>query len=274
MVDDGSTDDGPRIAQAWAEADPRFILLTVPNGGPGFARNQGAARATGEFLAFVDGDDMHPPQAYEVLLHTLERPGSDFVSGNVYRIGTDGTRQSALHFRAIKGTRISTHITRTPQLLYDVTTWNKLFRKSFWDSHRLSYPEGMVWEDIQLMTKDHVLAKSVDVISDLVYYWRERGRGAFSITQNRTDIRNLRDRITALLAIDSFLAEHAPAKLRRQSQHKALVNDLWLYVGGRRRGYRRSADREPARRRRGDRSGTRSAPPCRLCRRCRPQFHR
>jgi CDP-glycerol glycerophosphotransferase len=231
MVDDGSTDDGPRIAQAQAEADPRFTLLTVPNGGPGFARNRGAERATGEFLAFVDGDDMLPPQAYEVLLHTLEKSGSDFVSGNVYRVGPEGVRQSALHFRAIKGRRIGTHITRTPQLLYDVSVWNKLFRRSFWDAHHLSYPEGMVWEDIQLMTKAHVLATSVDVIPDLVYYWRERGRGAFSITQNRTDIRNLRDRITALLAIDSFLAEKAPAKLLRQHQRKALVNDLWLYVG-------------------------------------------
>src|ERR1039457_4348292 len=195
MVDDGSTDDGPRIAAAQAEADPRFTLLTVRNGGPGFARNRGAERASGELLAFVDGDDMLPPQAYEVLLHTLEKSGSDFVSGNVYRVGPEGIRQSALHFRAIKGTRIGTHITRMPQLLYDVSVWNKLFRKSFWDSHSLSYPEGMVWEDIQLMTKAHVLAKSVDVVSDLVYYWRERGRGALSITQNRTDIRTLRDRI-------------------------------------------------------------------------------
>jgi CDP-glycerol glycerophosphotransferase len=231
MVDDGSTDDGPRIARAQAQADPRFTLLTVPNGGPGFARNRGAERASGEFLAFVDGDDMLAPQAYEVLLHTLQKSGSDFVSGNVYRIGPEGIRQSALHARAIKGTRIGTHITRLPQLLYDVSVWNKLFRKSFWDSRGLAYPEGMVWEDIQLMTKAHVLATSVDVIGDLVYYWRERGRGALSITQNRTDIRNLRDRITALLAIDSFLAAHAPARLLRQHQHKALVNDLWLYVG-------------------------------------------
>jgi CDP-glycerol glycerophosphotransferase len=231
MVDDGSTDDGPQIAQAQAEADPRFTLLTVPNGGPGFARNRGAERASGEFLAFVDGDDMLPPQAYEVLLHTLEKSGSDFVSGNVYRIGPEGIRQSALHSRAIKGRRIGTHITRAPQLLYDISVWNKLFRRSFWDAHSLSYPEGMVWEDIQLMTKAHVLAKAVDVIGDLVYYWRERGRGAFSITQNRTDIRNLRDRITALLAIDRFLAGNAPAKLLRQHQRKALVNDLWLYVG-------------------------------------------
>jgi CDP-glycerol glycerophosphotransferase len=231
MVDDGSTDDGPQIAQAQAEADPRFTLLTVPNGGPGFARNRGVEQASGEFLAFVDGDDMLAPQAYEVLLHTLEKSGSDFASGNVYRVGPDGTRQSALHFRAIKGRRIGTHITRTPQLLYDVSVWNKLFRKSFWDAHHLSYPEGMVWEDIQLMTQAHVLAKAVDVIVDVVYYWRERGRGELSITQNRTDIKNLRDRITALLAIDSFLTGHAPAKLLRQHQRKALVNDLWLYVG-------------------------------------------
>ncbi len=80
------------------------------------------------------------------------------------------------------------------------------------------------------MTRAHVLAKAVDVIPDPIYYWRERGKGALSITQSRTDISNFRDRITALLAIDRFLAENASAKLLRQHQRKALVNDLWLYV--------------------------------------------
>ena len=70
----------------------------------------------------------------------------------------------------------------------------------------------------------------MDVIPDYIYYWRERAAGELSITQNRTDIQNLRDRITALLAIDAFLREHAPAKTLRQHQRKALVNDLWLYV--------------------------------------------
>ena len=65
----------------------------------------------------------------------------------------------------------------------------------------------MIWEDLQIMTRAHVLAKAVDVIPDPIYYWRERGKGALSITQSRTDITNLRDRITALLAIDSFLRE-------------------------------------------------------------------
>ena len=230
MVDDGSSDGSVAIAQARAAADARFKLIQVPNGGPGYARNSGIGRARGEFLAFVDADDMLPVHAYSRMLHTLEASGSDFVCGNVERIGPAGITQSKLHSRAIKGRSIRTHISRAPQLFWDVSVWNKLFRKSFWDASGLSFPEGMIWEDLQAMTRAHVLAKAVDVIPDTIYYWRERGKGQLSITQSRTNITNFRDRITALTAIDRFLAERGSPKLLREHQRKALVNDLWLYV--------------------------------------------
>ncbi len=231
MVDDGSTDASSEVAKAQAAADPRFTLLQVRGGSPGYARNRGVEKARGEFLAFVDGDDLLPPGAYELLVHTLERSRSDFVCGNVNRIGPYGIAQSALHARAIKGRRTGTHITKMPQLLYDISVFNKLFRKQFWDTHQLSFPEGMLWEDLQLMTRAHVLARAVDIVPDHIYYWRERGLGELSITQSRTNIANFRDRIDALLAIEAFLAGHAPADLQRRHQHKALTNDIWLYVG-------------------------------------------
>lgn len=230
MVDDGSTDGGIEIAAAKAAADPRFTVIQPEHGGPGGARNRGVERARGEFLAFVDGDDMLPANAYELLLHTLESSGSDFASGAVLRIGPKGINPSALHSLAIKGRQIRTQITRTPRLLYDVSVWNKLFRRSFWDSHQLSYPELVVWEDIRLMTKAHVLATAVDVIPDIVYFWRERAQGGLSITQSRGSIANLRDRMTALADIDEFIAAHSTARLLRAHQRKALKNDLWLYV--------------------------------------------
>jgi CDP-glycerol glycerophosphotransferase len=230
MVDDGSTDGGTNIARAKAAADPRFTLIQPEHGGPGGARNRGVERARGEFLAFVDGDDMLPANAYELLLHALESSGSDFASGAVLRIGPKGINPSALHSLAIKGRQTRTHITRTPRLLYDVSVWNKLFRRRFWDDHQLSYPERVVWEDIRLMTKAHVLATAVDVIPDIVYYWRERAQGGLSITQSRGSIANLRDRMTALADIDEFIAQHSTAKLLRAHQRKALKNDLWLYV--------------------------------------------
>jgi CDP-glycerol glycerophosphotransferase len=230
MVDDGSTDGSADIARAKAAADPRFTLIKPEHGGPGGARNRGVERARGEFLAFVDGDDMLPANAYELFVHALESSGSDFASGAVLRIGPKGINPSALHSLAIKGRQVRTHITKTPRLLYDVSVWNKLFRRRFWDARQLSYPEHVVWEDIRLMTKAHVLATAVDVIPDIVYYWRERAQGGLSITQSRTSIANLRDRMTALDDIDEFIAAHSTAKLLRAHQRKALKNDLWLYV--------------------------------------------
>jgi CDP-glycerol glycerophosphotransferase len=231
MVDDGSTDGSAAIARAQAEADGRFQLIQVAGGGPGYARNQGIERAHGAFLAFADGDDILPRGAYETLLDTLSKSGSDFACGNAYRFGPWGIMPSAMHARAIKGRRIGTHISRAPQLLYDMTIWNKLYRKSFWDQHGLRFPEGVVYEDVQLATRAHVLARAVDIIPDYVYDWRHRGQGSFSITQSRTDIGNLRDRLGALLANDRFLAEHGPPKLLRRHQRKALGNDIWLYAG-------------------------------------------
>ena len=229
-VDDGSQDDGAAVAAAQAASDPRFIVVRVDAGGPGYARNQGVRRARGEYLSFVDGDDVLPPDALERLLRSLESSGSDFVSGNVQRIGPDGITQSVLHAKAVKTPKTGTHISRSPELFFDVSVWNKLFRRPFWDRHGLTFPEGVVWEDLQLMTKAHVLASAVDVITDHVYYWRQRTSGELSITQSRTSIANFRDRITALGVIDDFLRTRKPRHLLHDHQAKALVNDLWLYI--------------------------------------------
>ena len=65
LVDDGSTDGSGAIAQRYAEAEPeRITLLRHPDGGSHGAsasRNLGLARARGEFLAFLDADDLWLP---------------------------------------------------------------------------------------------------------------------------------------------------------------------------------------------------------------------
>jgi CDP-glycerol glycerophosphotransferase (TagB/SpsB family)/glycosyltransferase involved in cell wall biosynthesis len=230
MVDDGSTDGSADIAAAQAAADSRFTLLGVPNGGPGSARNHGVAAAAGELLAFVDADDLLPPDAYATLVSVLDEGKSDFVCGGVLRLTAAGLAPSGLHDQAIKTRKLGTHISRSPELCYDISVWNKLFRRSFWDNAGLRFPEGMLWEDLVAMTKAHVLARSVDVVTDPVYHWRDRDKGAPSITQSRTSIANFRDRITALGMIDDFLRDRAKPSLLRHHQDKALVNDLWLYV--------------------------------------------
>src|SRR4051794_27224211 len=80
MVDDGSTDRSGAIAEAYAARDPRFELVRRPNGGLSAARNTGIEAATGDYLAFVDSDDLVTKNAYELLVGTLEETGSDLAT--------------------------------------------------------------------------------------------------------------------------------------------------------------------------------------------------
>jgi glycosyltransferase involved in cell wall biosynthesis len=61
VVDDGSTDETAAIAQRHSLDDPRFRVISRPNGGVASARNEGIRASTGEFVAFIDADDLWHP---------------------------------------------------------------------------------------------------------------------------------------------------------------------------------------------------------------------
>ncbi|MEW9526908.1 CDP-glycerol glycerophosphotransferase family protein [Microbispora sp. NPDC049125] len=208
MVDDGSPDGSAEIARGFAERDRRFRLIQQANAGLGAARNTGVRHASGEFLAFLDSDDLLPVHALEHLLASLERTGSDLATGNVQRFDARGARQSALHRPIFAVPAAATHITRTDALLRDRLVTNKLWRRSFWEAHGLRFPEGVLYEDIAVALRAHFLARSVDVLAAPVYLWRRRDGASRSITQDKTRLRHLEDRFAAVGSVRSFLAEH------------------------------------------------------------------
>lgn len=236
LVDDGSSDDSSRIAAEFCAADPRFRVIRQEAQGPGHARNTGlrAMHPKGEFLAFVDGDDVIPEYAYELMVRTLEGSEADFVSGNVQMMNSTKKWQSPLHKTPMLKSRRGTHITRFEALIYDRTVWNKMFRRSFWDYHFIEFPEGVLYEDSWVNMFAHFRAEKVDVITDIVYFWRRRDGGAApSITQRHTELSNLRDRVAAVQSVSRFLADRR-SKLYAESKRKydlaCLKSDLMLHL--------------------------------------------
>jgi glycosyltransferase involved in cell wall biosynthesis len=65
VVDDGSTDDTPRLLAEMANGDPRLQVISQPNSGIAAARNAGLARCRAEFVACQDADDLAYPRRLE-----------------------------------------------------------------------------------------------------------------------------------------------------------------------------------------------------------------
>lgn len=230
LVDDGSTDGSGAIAAQFAEGRPGWQVLHVENGGLGRARNIGLDHSTAEFVAFVDSDDLVPRDAYELMLHAVRESGSDLVSGGVLRFDGAKTFTSPLHRKAIQRTQMRTHIHRTPALINDTTAWNKIYRRSFLEEHGLRFPEGVYYEDIPLTVPAHFLARSVDVLADPVYLWRERQTAEQSITQRRAESKNLVDRMAAVTSVDDFLTSRGDKAGKKLHDDKVLRVDIPLFV--------------------------------------------
>ena len=230
LVDDGTPDRSGEIADEFAQGRSGWRVLHVENGGLGRARNIGLDAAVADYVTFVDSDDVVPRDAYELMMHAIEGSGSDIVSGGVLRYDGARTRPSGLHRRAVPETRIGTHVRAMPSLLYDTTAWNKIFRRQFLVDHGLRFPEGVYYEDIPLTVPAHFLARSVDLIQEPVYLWRERQTAEQSITQRRAESRNLVDRMAAVSSVNAFLDRTGEVEGKRLHDEKVLTLDMPLFL--------------------------------------------
>ena len=225
IVDDGSTDRTGEIADAWAHRDNRISVVHSANGGLGAARNLGALQVRGDYLAFLDSDDVLPTTAYADLIGTLQESGSDFATGSIVRWEGDQLVEPPwmrrLH-RPLRGARVEDR----PEILGDVFAWNKVWRRSFWDAAGLSWPEGVRYED-QPTTTRSFLAGSFDVLDEVVYRWRIRDG---SITQTRaSSVRDLSDRWETKRQALASVRAYGSADVEQVFVDRVLAGDLWRY---------------------------------------------
>lgn len=84
VVDDGSIDDSLATARLLAQNDDRIVVWSQPNQGAHAAINHGMARATGEFIAILNSDDVYEPGRLDALASLLAAsPKSDLVASGL-----------------------------------------------------------------------------------------------------------------------------------------------------------------------------------------------
>jgi len=173
LVDDASTDDTVEIAEAYAARDPRLTVVRSPGRGGGQARNHGVSLARGSFLAFADGDDLVPRGAYATMLRKTRETGSDMVVGRFFKLFSDRVWWPVRAWPAFDEERTLVRLAEAPSALRNRACWNRVFRRDFWDSARIEFPDASRSNDIEPMVHALTTAR-FDVVTETVYVYRDR----------------------------------------------------------------------------------------------------
>ncbi|MCI8453774.1 MAG: glycosyltransferase [Lachnospiraceae bacterium] len=235
MVDDGSTDHSGEIAKEYADRYPNFTYYRIENGGLGHARNYGMQYARGKYIAFVDSDDVVVGKTYEKMFILAERDKSELTICNAIRFNSKKYWNSGLHRKIFNhAIKTKTHITRSPELIYDAAAWNKLILREFYLKRGFRFPENILYEDIPVTIPMHFFAKQVSILHCMGYLWRVRDGATASITQTAANMQNVMDRIRILEILDEFFEREVSrtenADLWKAKQKKALDNDLMVFL--------------------------------------------
>lgn len=199
FVDDGSTDRSGRMLDAFA-ASHGAIVVHKPNGGEGSARNAGIERATGDYLMFLDGDDLLLPNAFvEAVARARAFPEADIFSFRFERFEDGGTPPPP---RDGEVRRLATDASIAAELVLRLGVFPGLYRRTAFAGFRFSaLPLGA---DREYVLSCLARARAVVLSEAVVGGYRQRGDSMSHVCWTARKITSLNDH--ALHALQSLTA--------------------------------------------------------------------
>lgn len=175
LVNDGSTDDSQKIIDWYAKNYPNVVSVIKENGGVADARNKGIEAAHGEFIAFMDNDDLIRPDMIRKLYASIVKNECDVAIAPLYRIIDKGyTTHCNLPFMEDVPIDINKYleIMYTPGY-YNCAIWNKLYRASLVKEHPLGI---LKYEDVSWTPCILSYADKICFLKTPFYEWDRKTR--------------------------------------------------------------------------------------------------
>jgi len=225
-VNDGSTDSSLQILKEFEANTPFLRVISKVNGGLGAARNTGLdAISETDYVMFADSDDLLPVGSIERFVRQAEASGNPLVVGKTYCF------YGARYFERKSSAVLFEHdsesatVEEFPEVLGDVTAWNKLFDWRFWQKYKFRFPEGVAYEDMALMASAYLAAGKFDLIAGKSYFWRVRAEGQ-SLSQRKTELKSLKDRLHAITLIDKYVRAAVTKGLVTNQVHTSYLRHM------------------------------------------------
>ena len=200
-VNDGSTDESPAILREYEAAHPgRFVIINQPNAGLGPARNTGLARARGEYVWFVDSDDIARKNSLAAIANAMETSGAEILITDYEMFSCDGEKtrshEERNKFDAVPSSPVDA------LCFYDAAVWNKIFSREFLIRAKMKYLPLTGSEDMAETYRLLATARKIVKTDAICYHYRQR-TGSMLRTY---DERRMRDMVIIFRTIESQIA--------------------------------------------------------------------
>lgn len=177
LVDDGSPDNCGNICDEYALKDKRVVVIHQENGGLSSARNKGIDVSKGEYIGFVDGDDIISENMYEVLYNICIVNCADISSCSYKKFEHD---YEVLNSKKIETEKIEvkTYIKNNIIEAYyrgelnSVSSCNKLYKKIIFND--ILFPVGRIYEDVSTTYKLFLTINKLVETNEKLYFYRFR----------------------------------------------------------------------------------------------------
>lgn len=173
IIDDGSTDGSLAIAQEFARQNSRVRLVTKPNTGVSDSRNIGLDTSTGDWVYFVDADDWIVPDAIEAFMRAARNPEVDLVVCDFYRVQGDVMSYKRGPAKGlVTREKYATFMSQRPSNFYYTSLWNKVFKRSIIEEHRMRFDTKMQFGEDHVFILEYVfLVDCVALLDRALYYY-------------------------------------------------------------------------------------------------------
>ena len=184
LVNDGSTDGSREICERYCEKDIRFRLINQENQGQSVARNRGVKESVGQFIMFVDSDDVINTNVLEVLLPYMKtdvdivecrmtRKKEEFFLNKTSTIVFEGnSKEAILNCIAFKEVKYC--------------AFKKLYRREI--VQKIPFLEGYIYEDVFTGINYLKHIRKIVVIDYIGYYYRVRANSTMTKSFNEKDL--------------------------------------------------------------------------------------
>jgi CDP-glycerol glycerophosphotransferase (TagB/SpsB family)/glycosyltransferase involved in cell wall biosynthesis len=178
LVNDASTDRTEEIAAAYAEKYHNIRLVNHKvNKGVSAARNLGLSLAKGDYITFVDSDDLLTMESIKILHNTAKENDADLVIGIYKNFNSESISMGSIYKRFKSLTQHGrVYPFANPEIFSHVYIFGKMYKKELLKS--ITFPEGIPYAEDQPFTMyTYLHAKRIFIAPSIVYYYREREKG-------------------------------------------------------------------------------------------------